>query len=234
MIINSTAASISSTYTYTGRKVDCEDLATEFNQPNLIVSTQKFLYEQLHPGSSASDIPADQLPPLHGERFSVFPSARATFYAPSDICGTGGMSYERIRAVPSWRKGPARYDCVFVETDADAEGMAGLDIGRVRLFYSFSFEGILYPCALVEWFSRVGDGPDEDTGMWIVEPDKDSDGVRNISVIHLDTILRAAHLLGLYGNQPVPVGVSFTQTLDIFRAYYVNKYIDHHSYEIAF
>lgn len=146
------------------------------------------------------------------------------------------MSFERIRAVPSWRNGPARYDCVFVETDPTAKGMAGLDIARVRLFFSFSFRGTFYPCALVEWFSRVGDAPDEDSGMWIVEPDcnSDADDIRHISVIHIDSILRGAHLLGVYGNQRLPLGLSFTQTLDIFRAYYVNKYIDHHSYEIAF
>lgn len=223
-----------------GRKVDPAILANEINQPNLVMLIRRFLYEQHHPNlqSSLAGVSEHLLPALYGERLAICASAVATFHAPSDICGTGGMSYERIRAVPSWRHGPARYDCVFIETDPTADGMAGLDIARARLFFSFTFRGTLYPCALVEWFSRVGDEPDEDTGMWMVEPDDspDQDGApsRHVSVVHLDSILRAAHLLAVYGNKPVPAGLSFTQTLDIFRAYYVNKYIDHHSYEIAF
>lgn len=229
------------TNTSKGRKVDPDILATELDQPNFIISIRRFLYEQLHGRnnpSGAHDVPEHGLPALYGERLAIYPSARATFYAPSDLCGTGGMSYERIRAVPSWKKGPPRYDCVFVETDPDAMGMAGLDIARVRLFFSFTYRGVFYPCALVEWFSRFGDGPDEDTNMWVVTPDidEDSDNAarRTVSVIHIDTILRAAHLLGVCDSKPLPTGLSFTQTLDIFHAYYVNKYIDYHSFEIAF
>lgn len=32
-------------------------------------------------------------------------------------------------------------------------------------FFSFSDDGVEYPYALVHWFSRVGDSPDEHTGM---------------------------------------------------------------------
>lgn len=42
------------------------------------------------------------------------------------------------------------------------------DVARVRLFFSFRFCGKFYPCALVHWYSRIGDSPDEDTGMWRV------------------------------------------------------------------
>jgi hypothetical protein len=69
--------------------------------------------------------------------------------------------------------------------------MRGLVVGRVRLFFSFKFQKKFYPCALVQWFSHIGDEADEDTGMWIVKPDP------TLSVVHLDTILRAAHLIGV-------------------------------------
>jgi len=60
----------------------------------------------------------------------------------------------------------------------------------VQLFFSFSYEGVQYPCALVHWFSREGDSPDNTTGMWIVEPDTlDDDGKTLTSIIHLNTIL---------------------------------------------
>ena len=164
----------------------------------------------------------------------MHPSAVATFYAPSDICGTGGMRREWIRAVPSWRGRRGRYDCVFVHTDPSAEGMLGLEIARVRSFLSFKSSGVTYPCALVHWYSRVGDEPDLATGMWIVEQDHDPDGSPSAAIIHLDTIFRAAHLLGVCGSDFIPNDLSHDTSLDVFHAYYVNKYIDHHAFEIAF
>ena len=157
------------------------------------------------------------------------------FYAPSDISGVGGMRRERIRAVKSWRKGPGRYDTIFINTDPLAEGMRGLDIARVQLFFSFSHNGTQYPCALVHWFSHVGDSPNDNTGMWMVEPDtSDDDNEPITSIIHLDTIIRAAHLLPVFGHDYVSQTLSFTDTLNKFTRFYVNKYADHHAFEIAF
>ena len=98
------------------------------------------------------------------------------------------MCNEHICAVKSWRKGPACCDCIFVETDPDAPGMAGLDIACVILF-SCTFDGLKYPCALVQWFSHLGQPADPGTGMWVVEPDVTDEGVPIASVIHLDTIV---------------------------------------------
>jgi len=144
------------------------------------------------------------------------------------------MRRERMRAVKSWRKGPSRYDTIFVNTDPSVEGMKGLDIARVRLFFSFSHDGIEYPCALVHWFSRVGDLPDDHTGMWIVEPDILDDGENLTAIIHLDTVVRASHLIPVFGSQRVSRTLSFTDTLDTYTSFYVNKYVDHHAFEIAF
>jgi hypothetical protein len=144
------------------------------------------------------------------------------------------MRNERIRAVKSWRKGPARHDCIFVETDPDAPGMAGLDIARVILFFSCTFDGLKYPCALVQWFSRVGQSADPGTGMWVVEPDVTDEGVPIASVIHLDTIVRAAHLLPVFKDEVVSRDLLFSDTLDKFQLFYVNKFVDHHAFEIAF
>ncbi|KAH9026128.1 hypothetical protein EDB85DRAFT_1869125, partial [Lactarius pseudohatsudake] len=116
------------------------------------------------------------------------------------------------------------------------EGMWGLYIARVRLFFSFSFEGVHYPCALVNWFSCKDDSPDDSTGMWIVEPyARGGDGENPSSnIIHLDTILWMAHLLPVFGSEHVSWTLSCTDTLDTFSSFYVNKYVDHHAFEIAF
>jgi hypothetical protein len=87
---------------------------------------------------------------------------------------------------------------------------------------------------LVHWFSHVGDSPDENTGMWVVEPEILENGTPHPSVIHLDTIFHAAHLIGVYGEAFVLTHLSFTNSLDAFRVYYINKYIDHHAFEVAF
>ena len=145
------------------------------------------------------------------------------------------MRRERIRAVKSWRNGPGRYDTIFINTDPSVEGpgMQGLDIARVRLFFSFSYDGIEYPCAFVHWFSRVGDSPSNNTGMWVVEPEVLNNGETLNSIIHLDTIVRASHLLPVFGPEHVSKTLLFTDTLNTFNKFYVNKYIDHHAFEIA-
>ena len=72
------------------------------------------------------------------------------------------------------------------------------------------------------------------TGMWVVEPDFNADGSPLVSVIHLDCILRAAHLIGVCSSDFLPKELSFHHSLDAFLSFYVNKFIDHHAFEIAF
>ncbi|KAG1727942.1 uncharacterized protein EDB91DRAFT_1060898 [Suillus paluster] len=112
--------------------------------------------------------------------------------------------------------------------------MQGLEVARVRAFFSFRYRGRLYPCALISWFDKVGDTPDEDTGMWIVRPGYGADDAPEYAVIHIDSIYRAAHLIPMYGMQFVPRELKFYHSYDVFQAYYVNKYADHHAFEIAF
>jgi hypothetical protein len=81
----------------------------------------------------------------------------------------------------------------------------------------------------------MGDSPNSNTGMWTVEPDMlDDDGEIFTSIIHLNTIVRAAQLLPVFGHEFVSRTLSFSDTLDEFTSFYVNKYVDHHAFEIAF
>ncbi|KAG1874418.1 hypothetical protein F4604DRAFT_1880883 [Suillus subluteus] len=92
---------------------------------------------------------------------------------------------------------------------------------------------VLYECAVVLWFNVIGDAPDKDTGMWVVQPSFD-DHSPDISVIHIDAIYCAAHLLPIYGTDLIPHHLKFHQSLDNFHAFYVNKFVDHHTFEIVF
>jgi hypothetical protein len=113
-------------------------------------------------------------------------------------------------------------------------GMKELLVARIYLFFKFFYEGVGYPCALVHWYS-TSEEPDPTTGLWIVQPETTHRGVRHVSIIHLDTIVRGAHLLPCFpSDTPVYREINYMNVLDIYCSFYVNKYIDHHAFEIAF
>ena len=87
--------------------------------------------------------------------------------------------------------------------DPDMLGMLGIDITQVHIIVSFKYNGHEYWCALVDWLSPVSDTPDEDMGMWVVECDYDIHNCQLSEVIHIDTIVRCLHLIGVYGAEPV-------------------------------
>ncbi|KAG2108411.1 uncharacterized protein F5147DRAFT_799705 [Suillus discolor] len=207
-------------------------LAEELSIPRLPDLLAQFLFQQLHPDDHRDpcDVPLVECP-RYLNKILVFNSASSRFYAPSDLSSSGGMRTEHIRSSPSWRNEHSRYDCVFVNTDSDLPGMRGLEVARVRTFFSFKYRGNTYPCAVIHWFDKVGDTADEDTGMWIVSP---AGGASKHAVIHVDAIYRAAHLIPVYGMEFLPQGFKCHDSYDAFRTYYVNKYADHHAFEIAF
>ncbi|KAK7001854.1 hypothetical protein R3P38DRAFT_3216203 [Favolaschia claudopus] len=222
------------------RKVprDVHHLAVHIGQPRLQELIQRFLYDQLNPDAR---VPGAEAPmadcPEFEECVFMYSSARAVFYAPSDVCGVGGMHHERIRATTLWYRGPPRYNCVFLEHDPDAPGFRGLHAARVHLLFRFKYQGTDYPCTLIHWFSPYGDEPCPDTGLWRVTSDfiRGRPHERAIAVVHVDTLLRAAHLIGMAGKEFLPLtDFDSSNTLNAFNAFYVNKYADHDSHEIAF
>jgi hypothetical protein len=69
----------------------------------------------------------------------------------------------------------------------------------------------------------------------MVKPDCDAaDGSLQAAVIYLDTVLHAAHLITVYSNDILPKDLSSTDSLDAFLLFYVNKFIDHHAFLIAY
>ncbi|KAF8815688.1 hypothetical protein BYT27DRAFT_7079395 [Phlegmacium glaucopus] len=213
---------------------DVDGLGLHIQEPLFAGLLHAFLNDQvdggdgLDAGMDVSDEDGDILD--HISLISVFHSAISSFYAPSDPSGICGMRQEHIRSTPSWRSSGPRHDCVFVVEDEDKEGFQGMSVVRVKLFFSFRYEGEKYPCALVEWFKKVGRSPDKQTGMWVVKPEEDHHGRRLTSVVHLDTVLQGAHLIPGF----LPPNFNHTWSLDPFKAFFVNKYVDHHANEIAF
>jgi hypothetical protein len=120
--------------------------------------------------------------------------------------------------------------------DKNAEGseiMHGMLIACVLLFFSFHDPVLCeeIPCALVNWFMPVSDQRDEVMGMWEFKPEMV--GTRpTLEVIHLDTIVRGAHLLPNYGRGFLPEDFDAMLALDAFRSYFVNHVIDYHAHEL--
>ena len=195
---------------------------------------RKFLYHQLHPEvpEDELDLPLEFHPDLEACIY-VYHSAVATFHAPSDPSGIGGMRREIIRATSSWRKGPSRYDTIFIKKrmpDGKLPGMRGLHVGRVFLFFSLVFSNAIHSCALIQNFDLVDTEPDEDTGMWITKPEVNDEGHRPCEIVHLESIYHSAHLFGVYGKEFVPKDLWASDSLDAYRAFWVGKYIDYHAH----
>lgn len=215
-------------------------LALKIGQHDLLDLTRRFLFYQLNP---TSPIEPDHLtltacPMIWESKVSVYHSATATFRAPSNPSGPGGMYREVVRSTPSWPRGDIpgpRRDCIFVDIgESENMGMKGLLVARVYLFFRFSYGGVDYPCALVHWYS-TSDEPDVNTGLWVVRPESTRRGTRHMGVIHIDAIVRGAHLLPKFPSDvPVYREINYMNALDVYSSFYVNKFVDHHSFEIAF
>ncbi|KAG1734914.1 uncharacterized protein EDB91DRAFT_1238333 [Suillus paluster] len=208
-------------------------LVNELVIPDLADLVQDFLIEQLYPELDPAQVPENIMDCPHYEGWiQVYNSAVSTFFALSDLSGIGGMKREYIRVSPNWRQGYTRKDCVFVITDPNAHGMLGMDVARVLTFFSFRLRDRYYPCAVVRWFNRVDNTPNDETGLWMVEPSS-IENCAHFAVIHVESIFRSAHLIPVYGTEPLPSVIKSHHTLDIFTLFYVNKYADHHAFEIT-
>ncbi|KAH9916450.1 uncharacterized protein B0H18DRAFT_939252 [Fomitopsis serialis] len=198
--------------------------------PELI---RRLLHDQLTPDASddsdPDDVDIDDCPQFYGN-VAIYHSARAFFYAPSELCGLGGMHSEMIRSHPHWYSEYERRDTVLIQDGPEDGVMGGMLVGRVLAFLSFTHNEITYPCALVEWFFPVGDEPDSVTGMWVVKP-RLIRGERDVGLVHTDCIVRACHLAPLYGRAPLPTDFDFSYSHVAFGSFYYNKYVDYHAHE---
>jgi hypothetical protein len=206
-----------------------DDLAQVIDQPKFSSALSEYLYCLSHPD-------VDPLPTLRtfDGTIHVHHSAKATYFAPSDLCGSGGLQRETIRSTPRFRGHPRR-DCVFVEVDANATGIRGMLIARVLLFFSINYHQQDRNCALVNWFVYDKDDPipDPETTFYMVHSERDRQGNPEVQVISTDSIIRAAHLLPIYGNHRVPRDVTFSNILDKAQSFFINHFVDHHVHELV-
>jgi len=99
--------------------------------------------------------------------------------------------------------------------------------------FSFTYAGNDYCMALVWWYTLSDDSRqrDETTGMWPVER-KYWNEQPHLAVVHVDAILHVVHLLPFFGQELAKLDVTLDNSLDRHGMFYVNQYVDHHSFEI--
>ncbi|KAH9990721.1 hypothetical protein BJV77DRAFT_1060934 [Russula vinacea] len=140
-----------------GYPLELEALAAQINLPLEVDLIRHFLFDQLYPNSPVSGNDVNlAICPVSDSNIHVFHSALATFYAPSNPSGIGGMHHQHIWATPSWQQS--------YKKDPALAGFRGLHAAQICLFFSFKHDHKTYPCALVQWFSPIGDELCEDMG----------------------------------------------------------------------
>ncbi|KAL1675203.1 hypothetical protein EV122DRAFT_292873 [Schizophyllum commune] len=211
---------------------DLDDLAAYTQQPCLPLLLRRFLHDQLGRKSAASEVPHTRLL-LICTRIYVHHSAVARFYAPSDLCGPGGMHRERIRSTPSWYGLPRR-DTVLIDIGADDAVMKGMNIGRVHLLLSFQHNNTVLPCSLIHWLTPTTDSRDDETGTWMADPEYMDDGSPALEVVHIQSIARGVHLIGACGSSFLPDDFHYSNSLEAFKTFHVNHYSDHHMHEFLY
>jgi hypothetical protein len=110
-----------------GLPADIEGISIQIGEPNLPHLTQECVALQL--GVSPNEIV------LSNSKTSVFHSAMATFFAPSDPSGAHGIRRECIHSTPSWRGCGPWHNCAFVIEDDTKPGMLGMMVVQVHLFF---------------------------------------------------------------------------------------------------
>ncbi len=169
--------------------------------------------------------------PLFLGQIHVYHSAITLYHAPSDLCGMWGMHQQRICSTPCVYGRPC-HDTVLVDLGDNSEVMKGMMVAHIKLIYSFHYSEQNHTCMLVNWF--VPNCFDDDTGLWMVCPERDLDqhGQLTVNTITLDSIVWGVHLLLVYGETWVPPSFDASDALDAFKLFFVNKFIDYHAHEL--
>ena len=133
-------------------------LGLKISQHNLLDLTRRFLYYQLNPSLTIDpdNLPLAVCPVIWDSKVSVFYLATATFCAPSNPSGPGGMCRKAIHSTHYWSRGNIpglHHECVFVDVGNPGVGMQGLLVARVYLFFKFPYGSVKYPCTLMCWYS---------------------------------------------------------------------------------
>ncbi|KAJ3554372.1 hypothetical protein NP233_g12436 [Leucocoprinus birnbaumii] len=184
------------------------ELSRRFELSNTLLPTvRRFLYDQLNPDAEIMGMAAElDLYPMIDPfiHASVYHSAACLIQAPGSkrsLRPRRNMRREYIRASPNWRNTGPRHDCVLVDGDPQNNGFLGFNVGQVH-FFRFEWNEKSYDFAFLQWFGKAQATACPNTVLWMVQPQVNLRKERVCSLVHIDKIYSAVHLIGSTGTFP--------------------------------
>ncbi|KAF8256945.1 hypothetical protein EI94DRAFT_1635809 [Lactarius quietus] len=84
----------------------------------------------------------------------------------------------------------------------------------------------------VNWLVRDDDKPEPDTGLWTVSLEE-CHGVLTSDIIDMRSITHATHLIPVFGSDPIPPKIQYSNALDNYKTFFVNSFVNHHAYKFV-
>ncbi|TFY56691.1 hypothetical protein EVJ58_g7482 [Rhodofomes roseus] len=182
-----------------------------------------------------TELPQCRLKPNHMDRYDVYKNISVTY--PGDPHGDVPEHTDRVRAVAAKpargrkQRAPAHFDTAFViDPEAPVTGprnprsVTGTRIARVRVIFDLppQFGSLPHPLAYVEWYTPLR-RKDPATDLFLVSRST-RNNKPNASIVSIDRICRAAHLIPKYGGE-ISRNITKDNALDVAMEFRVNTYI---------
>ncbi|KZT19755.1 hypothetical protein NEOLEDRAFT_1077268, partial [Neolentinus lepideus HHB14362 ss-1] len=222
-------------------------LRTDYGARFFVDALARFVAQYNHPGftpaqveDAAGDVflPFQTLPVFHKIKFSN-----------EDLLRIGGpvetSDAVHVRPAKSDSRGrpiPARFDTVLVNLGSGKEfGLSGYRVAQVHAVFTLPPRVVttLFPqrhppkhLAYVEWFTPFARSPEPNSRLYKISRSV-RNGDRLASVIPVLQIRRSVHLYPKWGPS-VPRQWSSSSVLDDATVFYVNPFLDRHSYMTQF
>ncbi|KAK7676578.1 hypothetical protein QCA50_020454 [Cerrena zonata] len=235
----------------TFRSVRLDVLADDYGAIDIVNALSTFIVKWNCPGVSRRRLQHEAANVLI--RFHSLPVYHTVRFANRDLSDklNNDIYRDMAHAKPATtdrhgRAVPARFDTVLVDcrrdTDTQFSGVQGFRVGRVRTVFTLSEricdqvldDDVPLPgyLAYIDWFTPFQRSPHRDHGMYRVTREYEN-GVQYSSIIPVEQIVRSVMLFPQFG--PV-VDREWTSdnVLDLCDSFYVNPFVDEHSYRIIF
>lgn len=110
----------------------------------------------------------------------------------------------------------------------------GYRVGQVRMIFQLRVPEShpLHQIALayVYWFTEIQRVPERDLNMYKVRYEREPDGLRIGAVVKLSRLSRLVQMIPVYGAQVNP-DLTSENSMDVWRDYYLNSFMDKETYQ---
>ncbi|KAH9941883.1 uncharacterized protein BXZ73DRAFT_41443 [Epithele typhae] len=231
------------------------DIVTQYGAKYFRDTLSRYIVSVTHPhlqSARMADLEAGRIY-LNFAKVPVFHKIKFALPDPHDVGDPNALSQDAVHICPvrENKKGRilrSRFDTVLVRSSLEpgyrARGMSDLRVAQVRVVFSLPphslphlFPGILpstipLHLAYVEWFS-CSSAPDPDHGLFKVVRSRDPHGARIASVIPVEQIERSCQLFPDFGHTVNREWTS-NNVLELCSTFYLNTFLDKHTYKVVY